>query len=78
MLDSDEEPVVDGEILEPGAEAGPFRAGGFTVAFGNGEVVLMVDGKEAETPPSASPVGYEIDPGGELTPLEEGERPDCT
>jgi cytoskeleton protein RodZ len=78
MLDSDEEPVVNGEILEPGAEAGPFRAEGFTVAFGNGEVVLMVDGKEAETPPSASPVGYEIDPGGELTPLEEGERPDCT
>jgi helix-turn-helix protein len=78
MLDSDEEPVVDGEILEPGAEAGPFRAEGFTVALGNGEVVLKVDGKEAETPPSASPVGYEIDPGGELTPLEEGERPDCT
>lgn len=78
LLDSDEEPVVNGEILEPGTEAGPFRAEGFTVALGNGEVVLMVDGKKAETPPSASPVGYEIDTGGDLTPLEEGERPDCT
>jgi Helix-turn-helix domain len=78
MLDSDEEPVVNGEILEPGGEAGPFRGRGFTVALGNGDVVLTVDGKEAETPPSASPVGYEIDPGGRLTPLEEGERPDCT
>ncbi len=77
LLDGDEEPVVNGEILEPGAEAGPFRAEGFTVAFGNGEVVLTVDGKEVETPPSASPVGYEIDTGGDLTPLEEGERPDC-
>ena len=77
LIDSDEEPVVNGEILEPGAEAGPFRAEGFTVAFGNGEFVLTVDGKEAETPPSASPVGYEIDPGGKLAPLEEGERPDC-
>lgn len=77
MLDSDEEPIVDGEILAAGAEAGPFRGKGFTVALGNGDVVLTVDGREAETPPSASPVGYEIDPGGELTPLEEGERPDC-
>jgi cytoskeleton protein RodZ len=77
LLDSDEEPVVNGEILQPGAQAGPFRAEAFTVALGNGEVVLTVDGREAETPPSASPVGYEIDPGGELTPLEEGERPDC-
>jgi cytoskeleton protein RodZ len=78
MLDSAEEPVVDGKILEAGAEAGPFRGGGFTVALGNGDAVLTVDGKEAETPPSASPVGYEIHPSGELTPLEEGERPDCT
>jgi Helix-turn-helix domain len=77
MLDSDEEPIVDGEILAPGGEAGPFRAEGFTVAFGNGDVVLTVDGREAETPPSASPVGYEIDRGGKLKPLEEGERPDC-
>ena len=78
LLDSDEVPVVNGEILETGAEAGPFRAEGFTVALGNGEVVLTVDGREAKTPPSPSPVGYEIDRAGELTPLQEGERPDCT
>jgi len=78
MLDSDEEPVVDGEILQAGAEAGPFRADGFTASFGNGDFELTVDGKPAETPSSSSPVGYEIDSGGDLTPLEEGERPDCT
>jgi cytoskeleton protein RodZ len=78
MLDSDEEPVVEGEILQPGAKAGPFRADGFTVALGNGEVVLTVDGRRADTPPSASPVGYEVETDGRLTPLEEGERPDCT
>jgi hypothetical protein len=77
LLDSDEEPAVDGEILEPGDEAGPFRAEGFTAAFGNGEVELTVDGKRTGTPPSASPVGYEIESDGDLTPLEEGERPDC-
>lgn len=78
LLDAAGEPLIDGAILEPGAEAGPFRAEGFTVAFGNGEVELTIDGDLADTPPSASPVGYEIESGGGLTPLEEGERPDCT
>jgi transcriptional regulator with XRE-family HTH domain len=78
LLDSDEEPVVNGEILQAGAEAGPFRADGFTASFGNGEFELTIDGKPAETPSSSSPIGYEIDSGGDLTPLEEGERPDCT
>jgi len=78
MLDSDEEPVVNGEILQPGAEAGPFRADGFTASFGNGEFELTIDGRQTDTPPSSSPIGYEIDSGGDLTPLEEGERPDCT
>jgi cytoskeleton protein RodZ len=77
LLDSEEAPVVNGEILEPGAEVGPFRGNGFALALGNGEVVLTVDGKATETPPSSGPVGYEIDRDGKLTPLEEGERPDC-
>jgi helix-turn-helix protein len=77
LLDSEEAPLIDGEILETGSEAGPFRADGFTVAFGNGEVELTIDGERANTPPSASPVGYEIGSGGQLSPLEEGERPDC-
>jgi len=78
LLDGNEEPLVNGEILEPGAEAGPFRGPAFMLALGNGGVELTIDGERAETPPSASPVGYEIDSGGGLTPLEEGERPDCT
>jgi cytoskeleton protein RodZ len=78
LLDSNEEPVVDGQILEAGSAAGPFRDDGFTMAFGNGAVRVSVDGKKAKTEPSNSPVGYEIDSGGELTPLEEGERPTCT
>ena len=78
LLDAAGKPLVDGEILEAGAEAGPFHAEGFTAAFGNGEFELTIDGKQADTPPSASPVGYEIDSKGSLTPLEEGERPECT
>jgi cytoskeleton protein RodZ len=77
LLGGDEEPLVDGEILTAGAEAGPFRDDRFTLALGNGEVELSIDGREADTPPSSSPVGYTIDSRGELSALEEGERPDC-
>lgn len=78
VLDSKKEPVVDGQILEAGSEAGPFRAAGFTMAFGNGEVDVKVDGKKAHTPPSNSPVGYTVSADGKLKPLEEGERPTCS
>jgi hypothetical protein len=78
VLDSGEEPVVNGEILEAGAQAGPFRGKGFTMAFGNGEVSVRIDGEKQATPSSSSPVGYEVVPSGKLVPLEEGERPTCT
>ena len=42
-----------------------------------GDVSMLVNGREAELPPSSSPVGYEIDRHGRLTTLEEGERPEC-
>jgi Helix-turn-helix domain len=77
LLGAAEEPLVDGQILEEGAEAGPFRSRGFEVALGNGSVEMTVDGRQASLPPSSSPVGYEIDAEGELSELEEGERPDC-
>jgi hypothetical protein len=78
LLDDTGEPLINGEILEAGAEVGPFRAESFKAAFGNGEFELTIDGKPADTPPSASPVGYEIDSKGRLKPIEEGERPECT
>jgi cytoskeleton protein RodZ len=77
LLDASGEPVIDGAIMEAGEEQGPFKSKGFAVAFGNGEVSMLVNGEEAELPPSSSPVGYEIDQSGRLTPLKEGERPEC-
>ncbi len=78
VLDSAGEPLVTGKILEAGAQAGPFRGKGFTMAFGNGEVRVSVDGERLPTPPSNSPVGYAIDAKGRMTALEEGERPTCS
>jgi len=77
LLDAKEEPLVDGQILEEGAEAGPFRSGDFEIALGNGSVTMFVDGRQADVPASASPVGYRVESGGKLVSLEEGERPSC-
>jgi hypothetical protein len=77
LLDAQQEPLVDGQILEEGAEAGPFRSKGFELALGNGSVTMFVDGKQADVPASSSPVGYRVDSGGKLISLEEGERPSC-
>jgi len=77
LLNAKGRPLVDGLILEAGAEEGPFHSGSFTVSFGNGEVKMLIDGREAEIPATSSPVGYAIDSAGKLTKLEEAERPTC-
>ncbi len=69
--------LVNSQILEAGAVEGPFHSGSFTVSFGNGEVSMLIDGKEAEIPATSSPIGYSIDSSGTLTQLSEAERPTC-
>jgi len=77
LLDGRGEPLLDGQILAEGAEEGPFRSDSFTVSFGNGEVSMSIDGKEAAIPTTASPVGYAIGDDGGLEPLGDSERPTC-
>jgi len=78
LLGADGGELVDGRVLDAGAEEGPFRSGSFTLSFGNGEVSMWIDGQEANIPETSSPVGYEVDESGELIPLSEAERPTCT
>jgi len=77
VLNAHGQALVDGQILQAGAEEGPFHSGSFTVSFGNGEVEMKIDGREAEIPATSSPVGYAIDTSGKLSELEEAERPTC-
>lgn len=77
VLDATERPLVDGQILNEGEEAGPYRSSGFEMAFGNGSVDVYVDGRQAQIEESSSPIGYAIDAKGKLAALEEGERPSC-
>jgi hypothetical protein len=77
VLDAAGRHLVDGQILAAGAEKGPLHSGSFTVSLGNGEVSMLIDGKEAEIPATSSPIGYSIDSSGTLTELDEAERPTC-
>src|SRR6476646_5004352 len=61
VLNGNGRELVDGQILAAGAEEGPFRSGSFIVSFGNGEVSMLIDGKEAEMAATSSPIGYSID-----------------
>jgi Helix-turn-helix domain len=77
LLNAKGKALVDGLILEAGTEEGPFHSGSFTVSFGNGEVKMLIDGREADIPATSSPLGYAIDSAGKLTKLDEAERPTC-
>lgn len=77
LVDAKGKALVDGLILETGAEEGPFHSGSFTVSFGNGEVKMRIDGREVEIPATSSPIGYAIDSAGKLSKLGEAERPTC-
>jgi hypothetical protein len=77
LLDAAGKPLIDGEVMQPGSEAGPFRSQAYAMSFGNGAVELRVDGARARTPDSSSPVGYAIGGNGKLTAIPEGERPEC-
>jgi len=69
--------LIGGQILEAGATEGPFRSSSFSMSFGNGEVILRIDGAEAKIPATSSPIGYRIDADGSLSRLDEAERPTC-
>jgi hypothetical protein len=77
VLDHSGRPVVEGEVLPSGVEVGPFHSDSFTVAFGNGGIAMSIDGKDAEIPETASPIGYSIGSDGQLAQLSESERPTC-
>ena len=70
-------PVIDGQVLAPGAEQGPFRSRRFDLAFGNGSIDVDVNGKPLQVEETPSPVGYRVTPQRSQV-LAEGTRPDCT
>jgi len=76
LVDDSGTPVVDSETLSADQSRGPFKAAGFDLTIGNGSVVMTVDGKPADIPPLAEPIGYRISPEGMRT-LPPSSRPEC-
>jgi hypothetical protein len=77
VLDAKGKPLVDGATLAAGETMGPFHSRSYTAAFGNGAVAISVDGKQAQTPETSSPMGFTVDRHGKLRELPEGSRPTC-
>ncbi len=78
LIDERGRALIDGQILGPGSEAGPYRSGGFTVSLGNGAVEMSVEGRAASIPATPNPIGFAIDRHGALRELPETQRPTCT
>jgi cytoskeleton protein RodZ len=71
------EALVEGVTLPAGEEQGPFRAGGFDIALGNGQVEIEANGEPVPIPAAAEPVGFRVtrEATRELDPTD---RPTCT
>jgi cytoskeletal protein RodZ len=78
LIDERGQALIDGQILGPGSEEGPYRSDSFTLSLGNGAVTMSVEGQAASIPPTPNPIGFAIDRHGALRQLSEGERPTCT
>jgi hypothetical protein len=68
--------LVNGQVLEAGADTDTFRSSRFRIGLGNGSVVLRVDGKSFDVPESSNPIGYEFTPKGRKA-LPDSRRPTC-
>jgi cytoskeleton protein RodZ len=77
VLNAKGKPLVNGATLAAGETVGPFHSHSYTAAFGNGQVAVSIDGKQATTPETSSPMGFTVDPEGKLRELPEGSRPTC-
>jgi transcriptional regulator with XRE-family HTH domain len=77
LLNGGGKPLIDGEILQPGSEAGPFHSRRYSMAFGNGAVELSIDGSPQQTPETSSPIGFSVGTDGTLRQIPEGGRPEC-
>jgi transcriptional regulator with XRE-family HTH domain len=78
LLDGRGQALINGQILSPGSEQGPYRSDSFTLALGNGAVTMSLGGQKASIPPTPNPIGFAIDDDGTMRELPEGERPTCT
>jgi cytoskeleton protein RodZ len=77
LVDDSGAQLVDSETLNADESRGPFTAARLEVTFGNGSVEMTVDGRPAQIPQVAEPIGYRITPS-KIRPLDPSSQPTCT
>jgi cytoskeleton protein RodZ len=76
LVDGKGTTLVNGQILPAGSDSGPFHSGKFDVRFGNGQVAVQVNGRQAPIASSSSPVGYEVTSQG-VRSIPQSQQPAC-
>jgi transcriptional regulator with XRE-family HTH domain len=77
LVDTSGRALINGETLSAGQSRGPFRAAGFELNLGNGQVQILANGKDIGVPGSPNPLGYRVSPDAVST-LATASRPSCT
>jgi cytoskeleton protein RodZ len=77
LVDHAGAPLVNGETLSIGDDRGPFKDREMKLTLGNGEIRLILNGKDVPIPSAAEPVGFDLTPQG-AKPLSSTARPTCS
>jgi hypothetical protein len=77
LVDGNGKPLIDGQVVQPGAPATTYRGKRLRVLFGHGPQVMKVDGRTVPVPSRSDPIGYEITPRARRE-LPQSKLPTCT
>jgi len=70
-------PLVNGETLGVGDDRGPFKDSDLKLTLGNGQVRIVLNGRQVPIPSAAEPIGFDLTPQG-AKPLSSTARPTCS
>ena len=77
LVDHAGAPLVNGETLSVGDNRGPFKDRDMKLTLGNGEIRIILNGKDVPIPSAAEPVGFDLTPQG-ARPISSSARPTCS
>ncbi len=77
LVDHAGAPLVNGETLSVGDNRGPFKDRDMKLTLGNGQIRIILNGKDVPIPSAAEPVGFDLTPQG-AQPLSSSARPTCS
>jgi cytoskeleton protein RodZ len=77
LVDHAGKPLVNAETLTAGDNRGPFKDSDMKLTLGNGEIRIVLNGKQVPIPAPGEPQGFDLTPQG-AKPLSSSARPTCS